>query len=129
MWDPLFGIVSKISHVCAQYSGEKTSVHSARKMQNVFNKSVFQICLPYKVSNAIGTKEAGFVVFYLNILDLVLCFLQEVAQVVGDGREAVALGFHRLVLPGAQEARHSGAIKILNEVDKTDVFITLARTL
>ena len=113
MWDPLFGIVSKISHVCAQYSGEKTSVHSARKMQNVFNKAVFQMCLPYKVSNAIGTKEAGFVVFYLNILDLVLCFLQEVAQVVGDGREAVALGVHRLVLPGAQEARHSGAIKIL----------------
>ena len=70
-------------------------------------------CLPDKVSDAIGTKEAGFVVFYLNILDLVLCFLQEVAQVVGDGREAVALGVHRLVLPGAQEARHSGAIKIL----------------
>ena len=129
MWVPLFGIVSKISHVCAQYSGEKTSVHSARKMQNVFNKSVFQICLPYKVSNAIGTKEAGFVVFYLNILDLVLCFLQEVAQVVGDGREAVALGVHSLALPGAQEARHSGAIKIKCELDKIYVLITLARTL
>ena len=115
MWVPLFGIVSKISHVCAQYSGEKTSVHSARKMQNVFNltRLYFRCALPDKVRNAIGTKEAGFVVFYLNILDLVLCFLQEVAQIVGDGHEAVALGVHSLALPGAQEARHSGAIKIL----------------
>ena len=59
--------------------------------------------IPDKVSDSIASKET--LVFLDDaLLDLVLTLLHEVAQVVGDGHEAVPLRVHSLALSGAQQA-------------------------
>lgn len=59
--------------------------------------------LPNKVSDSLAEKES-LVVLVHAVLDLVLALLHKVAQVVGDGLEAVTLSVHCLALPGAQQA-------------------------
>ena len=59
--------------------------------------------LPYKVSDSLADK-VSLVVLVHTILDLILALLHKVAQVIGDGLEAVTLSVHCLALPGTQQA-------------------------
>ena len=59
--------------------------------------------LPDKVSDSIADKET-LVLLNHAVLDLVLALFHKVAQVVGDGLEAVTLSVHCLALSGAQQA-------------------------
>ena len=56
--------------------------------------------LPDKVSDSIADKET-LVLLSHAVLDLVLALFHKVAQVVGDGLEAVTLSVHCLALSGA----------------------------
>ena len=59
--------------------------------------------LPDKVSDSLADK-VSLVVLVHTVLDLVLALLHKVAQVIGDGLEAVTLSVHCLALPGTQQA-------------------------
>ena len=56
--------------------------------------------LPDKVSDSIADKET-LVLLNHAVLDLVLALFHKVAQVVGDGLEAVTLSVHCLALSSA----------------------------
>lgn len=73
------------------------------RLLNTLHQLPHSVPLPDKISDSIASKET--LVFLDDaVLDLVFALLHKVAQVVGDGLEAVPLSVHSLALSGAQQA-------------------------